>query len=118
MFSRRTSDEIKTGIKKNFKDSFIWDEKSKNPYWFLLNKASYIIVTEDSISMISEAISFFKPVYIFKLLRIKEKNRRFSQFLENKKIVKFFYGSINPWKPRQLKVEEKIIPTILEYLKI
>tara|TARA_B100000989_G_scaffold281872_1_gene246464 strand:+ start:173 stop:1129 length:957 start_codon:yes stop_codon:yes gene_type:complete len=118
LFSRRTSHHIKTFIKNNFKNAFIWDENSKNPYWFLLNKANFIIVTEDSISMISEAISLRKPVYIFKLQKIKEKNRNFTKFLENKKIVKSFSGSINLWRPEKLIVEEKIIPHILEYLKI
>ena len=118
LYSRRTSQDIKTVINNNFKNSFIWDENSKNPYWFLLNMANFIIVTEDSISMISEAISLRKPVYIFKLQRIKEKNRNFTKFLENKKIVKYFSGSINLWRPKKLIVEENIIPQILEYLKI
>ena len=118
LYSRRTSHDIKTVIKNNFKNAFIWDENSKNPYWFLLNMANFIIVTEDSISMISEAISLRKPVYIFKLQRIKEKNRNFTKFLENKKIVKYFSGSINLWRPKKLIVEENIIPQILEYLKI
>ena len=118
LYSRRTSQDIKTVINNNFKNSFIWDENSKNPYWFLLNMANFIIVTEDSISMISEAISLRKPVYIFKLQRIKEKNRNFTKFLENKKIVKYFSGSINLWRPKKLIVEENIIPHILEYLKI
>ena len=118
LFSRRTSNEMKIFIKNNFKRSFIWDEKSKNPYWFLLNKSDYIIVTEDSISMISEAISLCKPVYIFKLGMFKEKNRKFTQFLENKKIVKSFCGSVSSWKPEKLKVDEKIVPHLSEYLKI
>ncbi len=118
LFSRRTSNEIKIAIKNNFKTAFIWDEKSQNPYWFLLNKADFIIVTEDSISMISEAISLHKPVYIFKLHILKEKNRNFTQFLETKKIVKSFSGSLNLWKPQKLEVEENIVSHLLEYLKI
>mgnify|MGYP001189199943 CR=1 FL=1 len=118
LFSRRTSNEIKIAIKNNFKTAFIWDEKSQNPYWFLLNEADFIIVTEDSISMISEAISLHKPVYIFKLHILKEKNRNFTQFLETKKIVKSFSGSLNLWKPQKLEVEENIVSHLLEYLKI
>ena len=68
--------------------------------------------------MISEAISLYKPVYIFKLQILKEKNRNFTQFLENKKIVKSFSGSLNLWKPQKLEVEENIVSHLLKYLKI
>lgn len=118
LFSRRTSNDIKTDIKHNFKNAFIWDENSKNPYWFLLSKAHVIIVTEDSISMISEAVSLCKPVYIFRLQKLKKKIRNFTIFLEDKNIAKPFRGSVNLWKPEKLIVEEKIVPHVLEYLKI
>ena len=53
----------------------VWSEKKENPYIALLGFSKYIICTSDSVSMISEAISAMKPVYIFRLQSSKLKNR-------------------------------------------
>ena len=119
LFSRRTNDFIKEIIKNNFHNkSYIWDENSENPYWYLLNKSEYIIITEDSISMISEAISFNKPVYIFLLRKIKSKIRRFNQDLLNKGIIKVFNGLVKKWEYNKINETKRIAINIIDYLKI
>ena len=119
LFSRRTNDFIKEIIKNNFLNkSYIWDKNSDNPYWYLLNKSEYIIVTEDSVSMISEAISFNKPVYIFLLKKVKSKIRRFNQDLLNKGIIKVFNGLVKKWDYNKINETKRIAINIIDYLKI
>lgn len=67
--SRRTGTRQENIIKKALEGtkSVIWDGKSPNPYFAYLGLADYIIVTSDSASMISEAATTGKPVYIFEL---------------------------------------------------
>ena len=76
LFSRRTEKNIINKINTAFTESeIIWSDKKENPYIALLGFSKYIICTSDSVSMISEAISAMKPVYIFRLQSSKSKNR-------------------------------------------
>ena len=76
LFSRRTEENIINKINSAFNESeIIWSDKKENPYIALLGFSKYIICTSDSVSMISEAISAMKPVYIFRLQSSKLKNR-------------------------------------------
>ena len=78
LFSRRTEENIINKINTAFNESeIVWSDKDKkeNPYIALLGFSKYIICTSDSVSMISEAISAMKPVYIFRLQSSKLKNR-------------------------------------------
>jgi len=76
LFSRRTEKNIINKINTAFTESeIVWSDKKENPYIALLGFSKYIICTSDSVSMISEAISAMKPVYIFRLQSSKSKNR-------------------------------------------
>ncbi|MDA7688092.1 mitochondrial fission ELM1 family protein [Pelagibacteraceae bacterium] len=76
LFSRRTEKNIVNKINTAFIESeIVWSDKKVNPYIALLGFSKYIICTSDSVSMISEAISAMKPVYIFRLQSSKSKNR-------------------------------------------
>lgn len=48
-------------------ESYLWDEKSPNPYLGLLAWADAIILTNDSVNMISEACATDKPVFMLSL---------------------------------------------------
>jgi mitochondrial fission protein ELM1 len=47
--------------------SFIWDGTAPNPYFGMLAWADFIIVTSDSVSMMSDVATTGKPVYIIPL---------------------------------------------------
>jgi len=67
--SRRTG-EVQTKIlQERFSGSehYIWDGKGNNPYSGMLAHADAIVVTADSVSMVSEACTTGKPVYIYGL---------------------------------------------------
>lgn len=102
-FSRRTP--------KNFKEEFlkatkgvpleIYDplkSKVSNPYFAYLGLADHIIVTADSISMVTEACSTGKPVYIAPLAssvkKVPKKFQYFHQVLEEKGATRSFLGSL------------------------
>jgi len=67
--SRRTGEAAQKLIMEVLKDipthTFLWGNKSENPYLGYLACADNIIVTGDSVSMSSEACGTNKPVFIF-----------------------------------------------------
>jgi uncharacterized protein len=74
-----------------------WDGAGDNPYFAMLGLADAVIVTADSISMISEACATGKPVHIIEL---EGGNRRFADFhrmLREDGITRPFDGTLAGW---------------------
>ncbi|MBX3457732.1 MAG: mitochondrial fission ELM1 family protein [Candidatus Paracaedibacteraceae bacterium] len=65
--SRRTPLTIAEKLKQLPDSIYIWDGKGNNPYFGLLGLANVLLVTCDSISMISEACATSAQVYLYKL---------------------------------------------------
>lgn len=67
--SRRTGEKAQKIIMEALKDipahTFLWGEEKENPYRGYLACADQIIVTGDSVSMVSEACGTDKPVFVF-----------------------------------------------------
>jgi hypothetical protein len=76
---------------------FVWDGKGDNPYFAMLGTADAIIVTADSVSMISEAASTGKPVHIIELEGGSAKFARFHQAMRNAGITRPFNGTLENW---------------------
>lgn len=76
---------------------FFWDGQGDNPYFAMLGFADYIVVTEDSVSMASEAISTGKPVYIAKLSGGSDKFTRFHAHLQGRGYTRPFEGKLERW---------------------
>ena len=116
-FSRRTSIITKNIIKeKRNPNHFCYDYIEKNPYWFLIQKSDFFIVTEDSVSMISDCISTGKPVYILKVSILKKKIKDFINNLLSKGIIRYFEGTIKSWNYTKLNEPlriSKIIDSLL-----
>lgn len=76
---------------------FVWDGTGDNPYHGFLAWADYIIVTADSASMLSEAATTGKPVY---MAALEGGSARFDQFhsaLFNKGIIRKFEGKLESY---------------------
>ncbi|MBI29301.1 MAG: hypothetical protein CMI95_05365 [Pelagibacteraceae bacterium] len=58
---------------------YVWDNNDPNPYLYAIKIADFFILTSDTISMISEASSTGKPIFIFHL-PYKRKSARFESF--------------------------------------
>ena len=75
----------------------VWDETGDNPYLGFLAHADAIIVTGDSVNMVSEATSTGKPVHVAHLEGGSNKFRRFHQNMESRGITRPFNGTIENW---------------------
>jgi mitochondrial fission protein ELM1 len=77
--------------------AYIWDGTGANPYFGMLGAADAVIVTADSVSMISEAAATGKPVYIVELDGGSAKFTRFHQAMREAGITRPFAGQIENW---------------------
>lgn len=112
--SRRTGDESTAFLKSvlDIKGNYFWDGKSPNPYQGFLAWADAIIVTADSTSMLSEASTTGKPVYV---LPMEGLSRRQSLLVENliaRGAVRPFNGKIENWTYEPLADSSQIAAEI------
>ena len=70
--------------------SVVWDGQGDNPYFGYLALADVIIVTCDSVSMISEACSTGKPVYLVALEGDSARFRKFHEALLQAGVIRRF----------------------------
>ena len=77
--------------------SFIWNGEGDNPYYGMLALADIILVTCDSVNMVSEACTTGKPVYVIGLAGGSDKFRRFHQSFRDDGLTRPFEGHIEPW---------------------
>ena len=116
-FSRRTSAITKRIINKKKKlKHYCYDYNDKDPYWYLIKKSSHFIVTEDSVSMTSDAVFTGKPVYIVKIKNKKNKIKSFVQNLEKIGVVRYFDGEIVSWKYEKINESERMANIIKEII--
>ena len=98
--SRRTGAALETLLKNRLEDvdSYVWNHQGENPYFGLLGLADAIVVTSDSVSMVSEACFTGKPVYVYVLPDRSRRRRRFLEDLIQRGIVRPFSGQIETWQ--------------------
>jgi mitochondrial fission protein ELM1 len=75
----------------------IWDGTGDNPYFGLLAHADAILVTADSVSMVSEAAATGKPVHIIALDGGSAKFARFHGLMRDAGVSRPFAGEIETW---------------------
>jgi len=97
--SRRTGAENIEMLKQRFtgSNSFVWDFEGENPYFGFLGLADYIVVTSDSVSMMSEAMSTGKPIYVIDLEGGSRKFDDFHQCIRSKGITRRLSGKLESW---------------------
>jgi mitochondrial fission protein ELM1 len=86
---------------------WIWGGKGENPYPAILGLAEAIVVTEDSVSMASEAASTGKPVFIAPVERKDAKVARFHHALHEAGITRRFGGTLARWTYPPLREAER-----------
>jgi len=98
--SRRTGAAQRAMLRRRLagRPAYIWDGSGDNPYFGILGAADAIIVTADSVSMISEAAATGKPVHIVELDGGSAKFARFHQALREAGITRPFTGTIGQWR--------------------
>jgi len=79
--SRRTGAEVVEILREALvpRGAWIWDGEGRNPYFGMLGLADAIVVTADSVSMVSEAVATPVPVM---LVRLKGRSKRIGAFMD------------------------------------
>ena len=97
--SRRTGQENEAIIWDSLKDTdaFIWDGEGENPYMGMLAWADYILVTADSVSMLSEACTTGKPVYMIPMEGGGKRLDKLHANLRQSKALRIFEGRLEHW---------------------
>lgn len=97
--SRRTGEENEHLLRDALggPDAYFWDGGGDNPYFGLLGLSDAIVVTSDSVSMVSEACATGKPVHVFDLDGGSDKFHRFHDNLRARGITRKFTGEIERW---------------------
>lgn len=75
----------------------IWDGTGDNPYYAYLAIADALLITADSVSMVSEAAATGKPVHILGLAGGDKKFARFHESMREAGITRPFTGRIESW---------------------
>lgn len=98
-FSRRTPEPARALLAARLRDlpGIIWDGEGPNPYFAFLAAADYILVSEDSTNMATEAASTGKPVFILKMEGHSLKFRLFHEELERQGAARPYGGAFHGW---------------------
>lgn len=115
-FSRRTPPQARALMTARLKHlpGMIWDNEGENPYFAFLAGADYILVTEDSANMATEAASTGKPVFILKMDGQSLKFRLFHQELESHGAARPFGGAFHGWSYEPLAETDRAAKEILK----
>ncbi len=98
--SRRTPKAVVDVLRHALgRSHFIWDGNSPNPYLYALSTAEHVVVTGDSVSMTSEALTTGRPVHVFHLpeRRVARRFRRFHTAFEEYGYTRRFAGHLAEW---------------------
>jgi uncharacterized protein len=118
--SRRTPPEAVQAFKTALGDShvFLWNGLGENPYYGFLALGDFILVTNDSVSMLSEAASAGKPLYS---LALEGGSRRLDKFYESlieQGICRPFAGELESWENKAIDSREDILQQLRKKIKI
>jgi len=97
--SRRTGDAALKALVEPLRGvpHYIWNGSGENPYLGLLAHADALVVTGDSVNMVSEAASTGKPVHLVALEGGSAKFQRFHELFLRTGIARTFTGEIERW---------------------
>jgi mitochondrial fission protein ELM1 len=116
--SRRTGVKNIERLKQRLSQvpSDFWDETGDNPYFGMLGLADAIVVTGDSVNMVTEACATGKPVHVFQLEGGSGKFRRFHQTLQDRGLTRPFVGSIDQWETTPLDDMARAVDAVRDLL--
>lgn len=97
--SRRTDRRVVEALRERLvpEGAWIWDMQGENPYYGLLALADVIVVTEDSVSMVSEAVATTAPVLLVKLPGSSRRIDIFHGALLTEGRIRRFIGRCEVW---------------------
>ena len=112
--SRRTELASVAALSKAIADvpHFVWDGTNENPYLALLGLADTIVVTGDSVNMVTEAAGTGKPVYVHPLRGRSSRLSRFHDLMRERGATRPFDGTIESWAYPPINDTELVAATI------
>jgi uncharacterized protein len=116
--SRRTGEKNEKILRERLQavPLFFWDGNKDNPYMGLLALADAIVVTSDSVSMVSEACATGKPVHVFSIGGEYKKLTQFHATLQNEGFTRAFTGALEHWSYTPVRETERIANIVREHL--
>lgn len=98
--SRRTGEDGARLLQERLAElpAVIWDGAGDNPYFGMLGLADAVIVTADSVSMVSEAAATGKPVHVVELDGGSRKFAQFHDAMREAGVTRPFRGDIEAWR--------------------
>lgn len=112
--SRRTHANVLQAIESAFPDIYLWNfQDTENPYKKMLASADIIIITQDSISMISESFISDARVYIYPLDGHSNKFDLFYKDIYKNGLAKPFSFPLEEWIKNPFDQNQKIRDVIL-----
>jgi len=114
--SRRTGAKNEAILRTALPNAYFYDGSGENPYFAMLAYADFILVTADSASMISDACSTGKPVYMIKLEGGHPRIDKLHNHLMEKGVLRVFESNLEPYTYEPLSDAAKIADAIQERL--
>ena len=116
--SRRTGARNERILRETLADvaAAVWSGEGENPYFGILGLADHIIVTGDSVNMVSEAATSGKPVQVLALEGGSRKFERFHQAMRDQGITRPFSGELTEWRYPPLCETARVAGLIRERL--
>lgn len=115
--SRRTPGAARTAIMSAFADapgSWVWDGQGVNPYFGMLGGADAVVVTEDSVNMLTEACATGKPVFRIQVTGAPGKLAKLYEALGQRCHVRPFDGQLTAPAYEPLRETDRMAQTVVE----
>jgi len=118
--SRRTRPDALANLTSAIEDvpHFVWDGTGDNPYFAFLGLADAIVVTEDSVNMVTEATGTGKPVYVQKLQGQSNRLARFHRLMQERGATRPFEGRLESWRYPPINDTELVASAIRRALSL
>ena len=114
--SRRTPSWVVAALRSRLPDAWFWDGNGDNPYLAMLALAKHIVVTEDSVSMVSEAASTGKPIHVAAMEGGSRRFERFHAQMRAEGVTRPFDGRLETWSYEPVDDKDRVAAEILRRL--
>jgi len=96
----------------------LWDRSGDNPYFAFLALGDAIVVTEDSVNMVTEAAGTGKPVYVQSLPGRSARLGRFHRLMQERGATRPFEGRLESWSYAPVNDTEMVAASIRRALHL
>jgi mitochondrial fission protein ELM1 len=96
----------------------LWDGTGDNPYFAFLALGDAIVVTEDSVNMVTEAAGTGKPVYVQKLPGRSTRLARFHRLMQERGATRPFEGKLESWSYTPINDTEMVAAALRSALNL